>query len=210
MRVPFILLAPIVASFASGAAAQQVRITDDMPFFTYSLEGREYLIERNQDISARVEDPYARTSRPCPPHCVQPMQAAPGVATLGELEVLDFLKTHAARGTGLLADTRGEEEFARGTIPGALNLPAALLAAPENPFFAPLLQSLGATRIGRGWEFSNARSLLLFCGGPWCGDAPGAIRSLIAAGYPPGKLFYYRGGMQSWASMGFRTLASAP
>jgi len=66
-----------------------------------------------------------------------------------------------------------------------------------------ILMVLGAEKLEDGtWDFGNARELLLFCNGPWCGQSPRAIRNLVAAGYPPSKLFYYRGGMQNWQLLG--------
>ena len=63
--------------------------------------------------------------------------------------------------------------------------------------------ALGAKK-GRdgGLDFTNAKELMLYCNGLWCGQSPRAIRNLLAAGYPAEKLFYYRGGMQAWLSVG--------
>jgi rhodanese-related sulfurtransferase len=47
---------------------------------------------------------------------------------------------------------------------------------------------------------------LLWCNGPWCGQSPRAIRALISLGYPAEKLYYYRGGMQMWQSLGLTTV----
>jgi len=43
---------------------------------------------------------------------------------------------------------------------------------------------------------------MLWCNGPWCGQSPHAIRGLLDLGYPAEKLYYYRGGMQAWQSLG--------
>jgi len=69
---------------------------------------------------------------------------------------------------------------------------------------------LGARKLEDGtWDFGGARELLLFCNGPWCGQSPRAIRNLIAAGYPPEKLHYYRGGMQNWQLLGLTVVKPA-
>lgn len=65
---------------------------------------------------------------------------------------------------------------------------------------------MGGDQITEHWDFSNAKELLLWCDGPWCGQSPRAIRGLMAAGYPAGKLYYYRGGMQMWQSFGLTTV----
>ena len=56
------------------------------------------------------------------------------------------------------------------------------------------------------WDFSHAKDLLLWCDGPWCDQSPRAIHGLISAGYPAEKLYYYRGGMQMWQSLGLTTV----
>ena len=48
--------------------------------------------------------------------------------------------------------------------------------------------------------------LLLFCNGAWCGQSPESLKELIAIGYPEEKLKWYRGGMQSWLSLGLTTV----
>jgi rhodanese-related sulfurtransferase len=52
------------------------------------------------------------------------------------------------------------------------------------------------------WDFSEARQLLLWCNGPWCGQSPRAIKALLGHGFPAEKVSYYRGGMQMWKVLG--------
>ena len=50
---------------------------------------------------------FAKTSRPCLPFCMPPMSLAPGVETLGGLEVLDEAsKMSAGDSSIILADSR--------------------------------------------------------------------------------------------------------
>lgn len=186
------------------AHAESVRITQDIETRTITLNGAEIVIDRIQDSENRLEGDFTRTSRPCPPFCITPMTVAPGVVTLGELEVMDFLEASVAAGEGLLLDSRLPEFFAKGTIPGAINLPFATLD-PTNPYRDEILKALGATLTGADWDFSQARQLAIFCNGPWCDQAPRAIRFLLQAGYPTEKLSYYRGGMQVWLQLGLST-----
>jgi len=62
-------------------------------------------------------------------------------------------------------------------------------------------------------DFSNAKTLALYCNGYWCGQTPGMVKnakySLINMGYPASKIKYYRGGMQAWTSLGFTVVGSA-
>ena len=64
----------------------------------------------------------------------------------------------------------------------------------------------GAQRTAEFWKFSRAKTLVFFCNGPWCGQSPTNIRSLLRIGYPPSKLKWYRGGMQDWEILGLTTV----
>lgn len=178
-----------------------VRITPDQMARSFMIAGKPHEISRNQDSTATLTGEFAKTSRACPPFCIHPISAGEGVATLGEIEVMDFLETRVAAGRGLLVDSRVPEWFVKGTIPGAVNVPFATLE-PTNPYRDDILAVLGARQIGAGWDFSAAVDLVLFCNGPWCDQLPRAIRNLLDAGYPADKLRYYRGGMQDWMILG--------
>ncbi len=179
-------------------------ITQDLPFFEFDNGVEFHVIERDQNNEAVIPDSFAKTSRPCPPFCVQPMVVAEGVSTFGELELLDFLENKVQDGNGALIDARLESWYQGGTIPGSINLAFNLFENPEtNPFLVPVLQLFGGVLGDDGtWDFSDAKELALFCNGPWCGQSPRAIRNLLSVGYPPEKLNYYRGGMQAWLALG--------
>ena len=138
-----------------------------------------------------------RSGAPCPPACVQPMQAAPGVTTAAELEVIEFLEQSVTVGLGLLVDVRVPEQFATGSLPGAVNVPHATLK-PTNSYRNDLLSALGM----QNGDFSAAYELLVFGNGATDSQATEAIRHLLDAGYPADKLIYYRGGIASWTSIG--------
>lgn len=199
----------LVASLlATSALSQQVGITQDMADVKFTLNGTDiHVIERNQDPENRLDSEFAKTSRACPPFCISPMEAADGVETVGEIELINFIDSHVIAGSGLLVDSRIPEWFAKGTIPGAINIPFSTIE-PDNPFRDDILVALGATQTGSGWDFSQALDMLVFCNGPWCDQAPQAIQNLVSVGYPAEKLRYYRGGMQVWQILGL-TLASA-
>ena len=189
---------------AGPLQAQDVWITPELPFFEFQSGGEFHFIVRVQNNDARIVDAYAKTSRACPPFCIQPMEVADGVRTVGEVEVLKFIEEHVESGGGFVIDARVESFFDAGTIPGAVNLPFNMFTASDsNPFLDQLLILLGGELQASGeWSFDNASHLLLFCNGPWCGQSPRAINNLLELGYPADRLYYYRGGMQSWASMG--------
>lgn len=185
----------------------EVNLTENLPFVDIEYEGKSMRIERIQDTNHRLTNSFAKTSRPCPPFCIHPMKVSIGVQTVGELELLDFLMTKVKSDNGLLIDARLPEWYRKGTIPGAANVPFTLLVAgPDDPHTAEVLKALDAVEQDGEWDFRNALELLLFCNGPWCDQSPRAINNLIALGYPPDKLYYYRGGMQVWQLLGLTTV----
>ena len=199
------LLAASAVLAGLPAAAQGVRLTEAMAEAVVVLDGTALTIARNQDPEARLTGDFARTARACPPFCIQPHEAAPGVATLGELELIAFLQDRVATGAGIVIDARLPEWLAQGTIPGAVNVPFPTLDA-ANPYRDDILRALGARPLpGGGFDFAEAAALVVFCNGPWSDQAPLAIRHLVAAGYPPERLAYFRGGMQGWLQLGLTT-----
>lgn len=201
---PLFSLVTSLFVLAFPVSAQDVWITPDTPFIELEINDEFVVIERNPDNDAVIPAAFAKTSRACPPFCVQPLVVAEGVETFAEIELLNFLETDGQSGEGLLIDARTPDFYVAGTIPGSVNLPFTLLTTEgSNPFIAPILTQLGGVQQGDGsWDFRNAKKLALFCNGPWCGQSPRAINNLITAGYPAEKLFYYRGGMQSWLMLG--------
>ena len=182
--------------------AQDVRLTPDIPSKPITLAtGETLVIERNQDTAHQLSGEFTKTSRACPPFCIQEMSAGEGVETVGEIEVISFLENSVAAGNGLLLDSRMPEWFAKGTIPGAINVPFATLEA-SNPYRDEIIKALGAQSDSTTWDFAAAKELLLFCNGPWCEQSLHAITALRSAGYPAEKIKYYRGGMQVWLLLG--------
>ncbi|MFW2588466.1 rhodanese-like domain-containing protein [Sagittula sp. SSi028] len=179
-----------VMALALPAQAQSSRITQDMPQFEATVNGQTLNIQRN--------------GAACPPSCVQPMQAATGVATIAELEVLDFIDAMVAKQRGLLVDVRLPEVFGAGTLPGSVNVPASTLSG-DNPYRDDLLNALGV----RNGDFGQAFDLVLLGGGADDPSAAEAVRDLLDAGYPASKLKYYRGGVASWRGLGL-DLATGP
>lgn len=189
MRNVFLTLCIVV--FASPVIADEVGITNDIMSVIVETNEGPVEIMRNQDPEARLGEPWVKTSRLCPNVCIQPMIAAPGVTTIGELEVLEFLQTV----TGVLVDGRVRTEYEEGTIPGAISVPYTEAADRLGEF--------GCEVDFDGWICEgDIPNVVLFCNGPWCGQSPTAARRMIEAGYPAEKIYYYRGGMQNWNMLG--------
>ena len=195
---------------ASSASAVDVRITENLESVEVQHNGKKIIIMRNQNPDNKVNPTYAMTSRECPPFCVQPGTLAEGVETIGELEMLEYLK-RSSNGdkTVLVIDSRTPDWVAKGTIPGSVNIPWTTLnpLAGADPFtIADILeQKFDAVSQEGLWDYTNAKTLVLFCNGMWCSQSPNNIRTLLRFGYPPHKLKWYRGGMQNWENLGLTT-----
>lgn len=190
--------------------ALSVKITESLPYLEVPHAGETVLLMRRQDPGATVDEPYDKTARPCPPYCVQPMRLASGVETLGELEVIDYVRRVAAGDPDvMLIDSRTDEWVRRGTIPGAVHIPYTRLdpqfASPQQ--IAETLQlEFGAVSSDGLWNFEGVKTLVFFCNGAWCGQSPTNIKALLGYGYPADRLKWYRGGMQAWEALGLTTV----
>jgi rhodanese-related sulfurtransferase len=206
-----LIMTCLIAFTGSSMAAKPVGITPDMMDVSVMHNGKTVMIKRDQNNKAVVNPAFAKTSRPCPPFCIQPIVLAPGVETLGEREIIDYLsKMNAGDDTILVIDSRTPDWAKKGTIPGAVNIPWTSLnpAKGADPIsIGEILEDeFGAQSLEGLWDFSNAKTLVMFCNGMWCGQSPSNIKTLLKFGYPSHKIKWYRGGMQSWSNLGLTTV----
>lgn len=203
-------LALLLLSVLSSANAEPVGITAEVSSVEVMHNGKAVTISRNQDNKNTIVPDYALTSRPCPPFCIRPIKLAPGVETIGELEMLDYLVAAGNPEKGVLViDSRTPDWVAKGTIPGSVNIPWTLLKEDtSDPMsIAEVLETrFGARNEDIFWDFSNAKTLVLYCNGMWCGQSPRNIQTLLKYGYPAHKIKWYRGGMQNWQALGLTTV----
>lgn len=181
------------AAFAQDADVV-VKIRPDIASVEVETPDGPVTIERIQDVDNQISGYFARTSRECPPFCIQPFKVADGVATIGELEVLDMLTDSQAR----VVDARTLDWYVQGTIPGSLHIPYTEIATR--------LDELGCVKAADAWDCTDSVRVALYCNGLWCGQSPTAIRAMLREGYPADRIFYYRGGMQSWRILGLTTI----
>ncbi len=205
-----------------------VAISADLTGVTVTHKGKDFRIMRDQDTEAVINPQFAKTSRSCPPFCIQPISLAPGVETLGEIEVLDYLsKMHVGDNSILVVDSRTPDWVTKGTIPGTKNIPWSglnpklgatterIMKIMSDQFSVKLAANVDAFAVDEAivdgdtsevFDFSNAKTLVLFCNGMWCGQSPNNIKNLLKFGYPADKLKWYRGGMQAWSILGLSTV----
>jgi rhodanese-related sulfurtransferase len=221
------LVSTLSMTSVAQAENKPVAITKGMSAVTIMHEGSNVELMRVQDNANMITQDFALTSRPCPPFCIQPMVFAPGVDTLGELEVIDYLVRMQADENILVIDSRTPNWVAKGTIPGAVNISWVSLTpakgATTEGIMDVMLNQMDVALIGDVDEFevdeaivngtvsdvfdySNAKTLVLFCNGMWCGQSPASMKTLLAFGYPASKIKWFRGGMQTWQALGLTTV----
>lgn len=138
---------------------------------------------------------------------ILPMQIHKKIQTYGEIEVLAFIKKMQEDTSMLLIDTRDEEWYEYRTIPGAVNIHYVYIMKPKvfEEEYKASLAKLGVIGTKEPFDFSQAKTILLFCNGAWCGQSPKMAKALLALEYPPEKIKWYRGGMDDWLGLSMTT-----
>lgn len=194
----------------SGSIFAEQKIYIDKGLFSVDTmhNGKPVAIQRGQDPRATVMPAFSFTSRKCPPFCIQPFRAADNVETIAELELLDMIQIKGV----LLVDVRRKPWVRTGTIPGAVNLPWVVFRLKKgqpHPNRKRAMTFLGAKSADGGTDFSEARPVILFDNGIWDGKARRTINSLLKAGFPASRIFWYRQGMQGWHILGLNHVNTA-
>jgi len=135
-----------------------------------------------------------------------PMQLDEDITTYGELEVLAFMKQMQTDASMMLIDACKEEMYDYRTIPGAVNMPFNHFKERTSfEFeFEDHLRELGVyiNEEDESLDFTKAKTITIFCNGPWCSLSVSMIQVLLEIGYPPENINWYRGGMQTWLATG--------
>lgn len=217
-------------AMAETAESKPVGITAEVMSVTVKHGGQDVEIKRNQDNNATINPDFAKTSRPCPPFCIQPDTIADGVETIAENGMLDYLQKQSKGDSSILViDSRTPDWVEKGTIPGATNIPWTNLNPASGATTDDIIKVMGdkfdvkmadgadamsvdeavaegGDAVSKVFDYANAKTLVLFCNGMWCGQSPANINQLLKFGYPAEKLKWYRGGMQDWEILGLTTV----
>ncbi len=216
------------AQAGSHGKAKPVGITPSMASVMVKHNGHDVKLERNQNNKAVVIPAFAKTSRPCPPFCIQPISLGGGVQTIGEVEVINYAKKMSDGDKSILiVDSRTPDWVAKGTIPTAVNVSWVELTPKKGATTEGIIkvmtgqfgvklkagkddvdvdEAIAGGDTASVFDFSGAKTLVMFCNGMWCGQSPASIAALRKFGYPTSKIKYYRGGMQDWAILGLTTV----
>ncbi len=190
--------------FSLTVQAKEVLIQKDFKSINVLHNGVPVDLERNQDRTNNIMKFYQGTWRgkiqplyPFKPHPVE---------TVAELEVIDYIdQISHGDDSVLIIDSRPQSAvMITGMIPSAVRIESKQLLAVDSR--KSVFKAFGVKRIDNKWDFSKAKTLVLYCNGFWCGKSPRTIRQLLVLDYPAEKLKYYRGGMQAWRSVGLTTV----
>ncbi|MEA2049100.1 MAG: rhodanese-like domain-containing protein [Campylobacterota bacterium] len=200
--VAFILLA--VVSVTAGKY-DKVKITPDMAYIYVYHKGKAVKVHRIQDTKHKLTGEYARIYRPG--QDIQPIKMHKNIETIGEVELLQFMKNKGNKKKGLLVDLRSKQEYKKESIPSAVNIPAK---TKENKAkIEKILKVLGAKRLSDGsLDTSKVMDIAFYCNGLWCDKSSEFIKAFLELGYPADKMYYYRGGFQMWKILGFTTVTN--
>ena len=202
-----LILSLLSSILLADEAAVTVKISEDMPVMYTTDSGKKVKIERIQDTNNRLSDDYTKTSRPCPPFCIQPSKIDPDIKNVAELELLKFMKEEVANKTGVIIDARLKSWYELETIPSAINIPFPIMQKATKKKAEMIFRVLGMKVKADGtWDFSNAKKIAVFCNGIWCQQSKHFITGMLKYHYPKEKILYYRAGFQGWKLLGLTTI----
>lgn len=204
-----LLILPLFASLLLAGTAEKVtvKINKDIPYIYTTDSGKKVKIERIQDIDNRLTDDYTKTSRPCPPFCIQPTKIDPDIKNIEALELIHFIKDKVAKNKGIIIDARLKSWFELETIPSAINIPFPIMQNASKEKAKKIFTLLGMkVKPDGSWDFSKAKELAVFCNGVWCEQSSHFMSGLLKYNYPKDKVFYYRSGFQGWKLLGLTTI----
>jgi rhodanese-related sulfurtransferase len=127
---------------------------------------------------------------------LQPLIPIKGTHPVDEIDVLHALNDKDS----IVVDMRVIDDRVKGTIPGSVGIPYTEVAMR--------MGELGCKKLEgkQKWDCTKAKKVYAFCNGPVCPQSPMAMAAMVRDGFPPNKIYYYRGGMLDWDALGLTTI----
>ncbi len=206
MKKIVIMFASLLAfgANAEGEVTKEVFISPGFVSLNVTHQDETVTLQRNQDRDNEISNFYLKTTRgkiqsmhPFAPHLVD---------TIGELEMINYIKQRSKGDDSILViDTRTPNwPVITGAIPTAVNIPYTKFKKKEKAL--EIMEDQLDVQVDDIFDFSYAKTLIMYCNGIWCGQTPTAVAALLKYGYPASKIKYYRGGMNAWKSLGLTTV----
>jgi 3-mercaptopyruvate sulfurtransferase SseA len=196
-----------VSVTVSMAENMKVQITEDVAYVMTKDSGEAVRVQRIQDPNYRLTDDYTKTSRSCPPFCIQETKVDKDIKNIAELELLTFMKNQVKNNEGLIVDARLSSWYETETIPSAISIPFTKMQKASPKEVEGIFKTLGMkVKKDSTWDFSKVKELAIFCNGVWCEQSKHLVVELVKYNYPKEKLSYYRSGFQGWKLLGLTTI----
>lgn len=206
-KILAVLIATSISLASVATASDYVPISKGVKSIDISLNGDDFVIKRNQSQQNTISPLYNTTHR----GIIQPIKLAEGIETVGELEFIDYMQKAQTDENIAIVDSRTPGWYERLRIPGAINVPFTHFNDKDTAYETIELEFDGELQDGK-FDFSEAKTLVIYCNGYWCPQTPMMIKdakyALLKLGYPPQKIKYYRGGMQAWVSLGLTVVGT--
>ena len=205
LKMKILLMILSIAMLLNAGKYDKVKITPEISYVLVYHNGKSVKVHRIQNIKHRLTGEYAKISRPCPGQCIQPISMGSDINTIGEVEVVKFLKSKVNGNKGLLIDVREKKQYNDETIPSSVNIPYSI--HNDSEAMDKIFVALGMKkRVDESWDDAHALDLIFYCNGLWCAKSSSFIREFVDRGYPASRIGYYRGGFQMWKILGFTTV----
>jgi len=200
-----ILILILILISANAKSYNKVKITPDISYIYVYHKGKAIKIHRIQDTKNKLTGEYALLYRPN--KYIQPIKISNDIQTIGEVELLKFMKNKGNSREGVLIDIRSKKEYQKECIPSAINIPAEV--KDNKVKLNKIFKILGLVKNSDGtYNTKKALDVAIYCNGLWCDKSSIFIKKLIELGYPAEKILYYRGGFQMWKILGFTTVTN--
>ncbi|CAA6820059.1 MAG: Unknown protein [uncultured Sulfurovum sp.] len=181
----------------------KVKITPSMSYIYVYHKGKAVKVHRIQDTKYKLTGEYSKLYRP--KQYIQAIKIDKNVKTIGEIELLHFMKSKVNENSGIVIDVRTTEKYKRGTIPSSVNIPTNTQYNKRK--MDRVFKAIGVTiEDNNTLNVSNAVDVVIFGDGLWSSDAKDMVNTFLQRGFPYEKILYYRGGFQMWKVLGFTTV----
>ncbi|SMN16718.1 hypothetical protein CRYPA_429 [uncultured Candidatus Thioglobus sp.] len=127
------------------------------------------------------------------------------VETIAELEMISYVSQLSNKKKDIvIVDARKPIWIVlSGSLPGSINVPFHHFKKDKKFALETMENEFGVIlKPNNVLDFSQAKTLVVYCNGNWCRMSPEFIWKLLDYGYPAEKIKYYRGGMQAWQLLG--------
>ena len=122
MRILALIL--VWAVTLSAGQFDKVKITPDMAYIYVYHKGKAVKVHRIQNTKHKLTGEYAKIYRPG--KYIQPIKMHDDIQTIGEVELLKFMREKGNKRKGLVVDLRSKADYKKETIPSSVNIPSSI------------------------------------------------------------------------------------